>query len=71
MNLLAIVGSPRKSKATDTLIDKAIDGVKSKNLNCSIKKIYLVDHKIKFCTDCLTCWKDIESEPYAKIYYKR
>jgi len=29
MNLLAIVGSPRKGKATDTLVDKAIEGVKS------------------------------------------
>ena len=29
MNLLAIVVSPRKGKATDTLVDKAIEGAKS------------------------------------------
>lgn len=34
MNLLAIIGSPRKSKATDILVDKAIEGVKSKHTDC-------------------------------------
>jgi len=34
MNLLAIVGSPRKRKATDTLIGKAIEGSTSKALDC-------------------------------------
>jgi len=38
MNLLAIVGSSRKGKATDTLVDKAIEGVKSKSSNCNVKK---------------------------------
>jgi len=66
MNVLAIVGSPRKGKATDTLVDKAIEGVKSRNPNCSVKKIYLADHDIKFCRDCLACWKDTKSEPYAR-----
>lgn len=42
MNLLALVGSPRKSKATDTLVDKAIDGVLSKDPGCQVKKINLV-----------------------------
>ena len=39
MNLLAIVGSPRKGKATDTLVDKAIDGVKSKAPDYNVKKL--------------------------------
>ena len=30
MNILAVMGSPRKGKSTDTLVDKAIEGVKSK-----------------------------------------
>ena len=38
MNLLAIVGSPRIGKATDTLVDKAIEGFRSKSLNCSVKR---------------------------------
>ncbi len=66
MHLLAIVGSPRKNKATDTLVDKVIEGVKTANPDCIVKKIYLADHDIKFCKDCLTCWKDTENESYVK-----
>ena len=66
MNLLAIVGSPRKGKATDTLVDKAIEGVTSRNPDCKVKKIHLADHDIKYCRDCLACWKDTEAKPYAK-----
>ena len=54
MNVLAIVGSPRKGKATDTLVDKAIEGVKSKDPDCSVKKINLIEHDIRFCKNCLT-----------------
>jgi multimeric flavodoxin WrbA len=53
MNLLAIVGSPRKGKATDTLVDKAIEGAKSKSPNCKVKKLHLLDHDIQFCKNCL------------------
>ena len=55
MNILAIIGSPRKGKATDTLVDKVIDGVKSKDPDCNIKKIHLADQDIKYCKDCLAC----------------
>ena len=57
MNLLAIVGSPRKGKMTDTLVDKAIEGVKAVNSKCNVKKIYLVDQDIQYCKDCLACWR--------------
>ena len=43
MILLAIVGSPRKGKATDTLVDKAIEGAKSKYTYWTVKKIHLND----------------------------
>ena len=66
MNLLAIVGSPRKGKATDTLVDKAIEGVKSINPDCNIKKIHLADHKIEFCRNCLACRDSKTTEPMAK-----
>lgn len=66
MNLLAIVGSPRKGKSTDTLVDKAIEGAKSKAPDCKVKKINLIDHDIRFCKNCLTC-RDIKTkEPVAK-----
>jgi hypothetical protein len=38
MNLLAVVGSPRKGNATDKRVDKAIEGFKSKSPDCSVKK---------------------------------
>lgn len=65
MYIVAIVGSPRKGKATDTLVDRAIEGARSANPDCTVNKIHLTDHDIKFCKDCLSCWKDTESEPYA------
>jgi multimeric flavodoxin WrbA len=57
VNLLAIVGSPRKGKATDTLVDKAIEGVLVESPDASVKKLYLSEHEIGYCRDCLTCWK--------------
>ena len=66
MNLLAIVGSPRIGKATDTLVDKAIEGFRSKSLNCSVKKINLIEHDIKFCKNCLACRDSKTNEPVAK-----
>ncbi|MCP3927165.1 MAG: flavodoxin family protein [Desulfobacterales bacterium] len=66
MNLLAIIGSPRKGKATDTLVDKAIEGVIEKTPEASIKKIYLSDNEINYCKDCLTCWRQDIKDPLAK-----
>jgi multimeric flavodoxin WrbA len=65
-NLLAVVGSPRKGKATDILVDKAIEGAKSKDPNCNIKKINLIEHDIKFCKNCLACRGSQTKEPLAK-----
>lgn len=55
MYVLAIVGSPRKGKATDLLIDRAIEGVFSRCTDAQIKKLYLADYKISHCTNCLSC----------------
>ena len=66
MNLLAIVGSPRKGKATDNLVAKAIEGVKSKSPKCRIKKINLIEHDIKFCKNCLACRDSKTNDPVAK-----
>jgi len=66
MNLLAIVGSPRKGKATDTLVDKAIGGVRSRHPQCAVRKINLADHDIQYCKDCLSCWKSKTKGPVAK-----
>lgn len=55
MNLFAIVESPRKGKAIDTLVGKAIEGAMSKTQNYNVKKIYLIMHDIQFCKNCFTC----------------
>ncbi len=65
-NLLAIVGSPRKGKATDNLVDKAIEGAKSKDPSCNIKKINLIEHDIRFCKNCLACRDSQTKEPVAR-----
>ena len=66
MNLLAIIGSPRKGKATDALVDRAIEGVKSKTPNCIFKKLHLIDYDIQFCKNCLACRDSKTKNPVAK-----
>jgi len=66
MNLLAIVGSPRKGMATDKLIDKAIEGFRSKSPECKVRKIHLMDHEIGFCRNCLACRESKADGPYVK-----
>lgn len=61
MNVLGIVGSARKGKATDLLVDKAIEGVKSARPGCAVKKINLIDYDIKYCKNCLAC-RDSQTE---------
>ena len=43
MKVLAFMGSPRLGSNTDILVDKAIDGVKSKNTE--VEKVNLVDYQ--------------------------
>ena len=66
MNLLAIVGSPRKGKATDSFVDKAIEGAKSKSPDLHVHKIHLADETIHYCKNCLTCRDRPTDEPISK-----
>jgi NAD(P)H-dependent FMN reductase len=66
MKILAIMGSYRKGKTIDTLIDKAIEGAKSNNGNIEVEKISLIDQNIEFCKGCMTCFKDDPSKEIAK-----
>jgi len=66
MHLLAITGSPRKGKATDVLVDKAIEGAMARHPDSSVKKINLADHDIRHCKDCLACRDADTNEPYSK-----
>mgnify|MGYP001823032039 FL=1 len=51
MKVMAFVGSPRKQGNTDILIDKVIEGVKSKS-DAEVEKIYLYEANIKYCNGC-------------------
>ena len=66
MNLLAIVGSPRRGKATDTLVDKAIEGARSAAQSCNVKKLNLIDYDIRFCRNCLACRDSRTDEAVAR-----
>ncbi len=66
MNLLAIVGSPRKGKSTDTLVDKAIEGVVSQHPDCKVTKIHLAGTNLQHCRNCLTCMKNSDASPYFR-----
>ena len=51
MKVMAFMGSPRKQGNTDILIDKVIEGVKSK-ADAEVEKIYLYEADIKYCNGC-------------------
>jgi len=53
LNVLAIVGSPRKRGNTDLLIEKILEGARSKKND--VQKISLYDLEIGPCIDCRRC----------------
>ena len=55
MKILALVGSPRQGGNTDLLVERLLNGAKSKGHD--IKKLYLYDYNISLCTDCRNCKK--------------
>lgn len=54
MRILAVMGSYRKGKCVDTLMDKAIEGALSRD-GVTVDKLVLLDKNIKYCTNCLSC----------------
>ena len=54
MKIMAFVGSPRKNSNVDTLMDKVIEGVKSRT-DAEAEKIYLYKADIKNCNACGLC----------------
>jgi len=53
-----MVGSPRKNRSCNFLIEKAIEGVKSELDNVQIDKIYAGDLEITPCNGCDQCLRD-------------
>lgn len=66
MKLLSIIGSPRKGKANDQLVDKATEGAKSIHPNLEVNKIFLAEKHLEFCKNCMICRSNASAIPYAK-----
>jgi multimeric flavodoxin WrbA len=61
-----IVGSPRKNKSSNFLIDKAIEGIRTITEEFDIKKIYITDYKITPCNGCDKCIRPPNDCPLAE-----
>ena len=53
MNITAIVGSYRKGRTVDTVIDAILSAARETGAETS--KVYLMDQHIQFCTNCRQC----------------
>jgi multimeric flavodoxin WrbA len=53
MNVLGLVGSPRRGSNTDLLVSAILDGAAANNHN--VEKVYLYDVDIAPCVDCKSC----------------
>jgi len=60
-----IVGSPRKKKSCNFLIDQAIEGIKSVSQNFQIEKIQISDYRITPCNGCDQCLRPPNDCPLA------
>ncbi len=60
MFVLALNGTYRPQQTTTRLVRRALEGAAS--LGANTEMVMLRDHKIQFCTNCLTCYKDLTSE---------
>jgi multimeric flavodoxin WrbA len=60
MKVLAINGSHRAKGTTTRLTEKALEGAASEAADTEM--IVLADKDVRFCTNCLKCYDDTESE---------
>ena len=65
MKILAIMGSYRKGRTIDTLVDKAIAGALDAAPGSTADKIVLVDKHIEYCRNCMVCRNVDPEKPYA------
>ena len=61
MKILGIVGSYRKGGVIDSLVTEALAGAQERGVET--EKIYLVDERIEFCTNCRTCTQEAGTAP--------
>lgn len=65
MRVLAIMGSPRRGRATDQLVDRAIEGFLAEAPHAVTQKLCLAEKNIGHCKNCLVCRDNLEATPYA------
>ncbi len=61
-----IIGSPRKSRSCNFLIDNAIEGIKEISNDFEVKKLFISDYKIQPCNGCDQCLRDPYECPLSK-----
>ncbi|MFW9947416.1 MAG: flavodoxin family protein [Candidatus Odinarchaeota archaeon] len=61
-----IVGSPRKNRSCNFLIDQAIEGIKSISNDYEIEKIQISDYKITPCNGCDQCLRSPNDCPLTE-----
>ena len=66
MKIVAVMGSYRKGRTIDTLVDRAIEGVKNADPEAEIEKTTLIDRNIEYCRNCGVCRNDDPAKPIGK-----
>jgi multimeric flavodoxin WrbA len=66
LKICLIVGSPRKNRSCNFLIDKAIEGIKSVDSDIEVHKIQITDYKITPCNGCDVCLRPPNDCPLAE-----
>ena len=66
IKICLIVGSPRKNRSCNFLIDKAIEGIKSVDSDIELHKIQITDYKITPCNGCDACLRPPNDCPLAE-----
>jgi multimeric flavodoxin WrbA len=67
MKIIAINGSPRKSKNTATLLKKALEGAEAQGAETELIHLYDLDYK--GCISCFAC-KLKNGKSYGKCAFK-
>lgn len=66
MRLVTISGTYRKGKTIDTLIDRAVEGVRASCDAVELDQIRLIDRNIEYCRNCMACRNDDPGKRLAR-----
>jgi multimeric flavodoxin WrbA len=67
MKILAVMGSYRKGRTIDALVDRAIEGATDSSPgSVEVEKLCLVDKRIEYCRNCMVCRNDDPGKARAR-----